>query len=647
MRRTVAPLILTLALGLVSGLAACATRTVHTHSAPPPLSPRTAPDARSDQDQRPLWIEPLYVGGDAAILFANESFPIEDAIARALERAGYAIVPLEERRVAIERMRSGFLPEEERQCAPMPPAAGYLEARFAGLRRLSARLDCMAEEPPQTDPSAPFSPGCVLRAELYEPNDHGPIAIAEAGRRFPLGVAVDAIVNELDRHGLALSPPPQEEGAGTLFGLGGLGIVDRRSVIIASLDATGAWDSATRSQLDALLEESLAPLHAELSACESGEPRFDHWANDMQMDVGPDGRVERCEPQFLHHHPDPAMPCQCRVIAQKLHFGPSQGMRRLRFALTVRTERASPAYDRAATTYAYFRGRQADDESVFYGDQAFDRDPIVRCLTAQGTHVPETRVLADIDVGADGRTRGIELRMMTGDTLTDPLLACVRDSVTRLRSTCPFSGRARVRGEIDLGRVRIGGGAVPASLVARIGELGIELPSGAWQLDVPREDAPLFFVTMNGAVLDANGAAIDPSTAVNGEELRVIADARAPVARIIAFLRTHSSVRRVFFAVQQSEGGVLYRVLHVADIPPDASSERCVLNGSALVHEEGEHQTTFEDVDASTIAAHIDPHASTPVALHVSSDEVATAQLLRVMDGIRSHDRRAILDLAH
>jgi hypothetical protein len=595
----------------------------------------------------PLWLEPLYVGGDAAILFANESFPIEDAIARALERAGYAIVPLEERRVAIERMRSGFLPEEERQCVPMPPAAGYLEARFAGLRRLSARLDCMAEEPAWAEPNAPFSPGCVLRAELYGPNDHGPIAIAEAERRFPLGVPIDVIVNELDRHGLALSPPPQEEGVGTLFGLGGLGISDQRSVIVASLDATGAWDSATRSQLDASIEEALTPLHAQLSACESGEPRFDHWANDMQMDVGPDGRIERCEPQLLHHHPNPAMPCQCRVIAQKLHFGPSQGMRRLRFALTVRTERASPAYDRAATTYAYFRGRQADDESVLYGDQAFDSDPIVRCLMAQGTHVPETRVLADIDVGADGRTRGIELRTMTGDTLTDPLLACVRDSVTRLRFTCPFSGRARVRGEIDLGRVRTGGGTVPASLVARIGELGIELPPGAWQLDVPREDAPLFFVTMNGAVLDANGAAIEQSNTVNDEELRVIADARAPVARIIAFLSTHSSVRRMFFAAQQSEGGVLYRVLNVADISPDASSERFVLNGRAVVHQDGEQQTTLEDVDTSTIAAHIDPHASPPVALNISSDEVATAQLLRVMDGIRSHDRRAILVLAH
>ncbi|MBN8609558.1 MAG: hypothetical protein J0L92_03185 [Deltaproteobacteria bacterium] len=598
---------------------------------PAPLTPR------GEADENRVWLEPTRAHGEGLVLFADDVAPIEDAIARALARTGYDVVPPDERRAAITRMRAGHLPDREGQCAPMPPAAGYLAARYEGLVRISSTLACRSQRP-AWNPEGPFTPGCVLTVATHR--GEGPVE-REGEIVFPLGVSREVIIESLERDAIALHDVEPEDGAAMLLGMMGEG--SRVPVAIRDVETMGPWDATLAPHLEEHLERALAPHRETLLACDAHEPLFDHWGNDFVIEVRADGVITRCEPELEDHRARASMPCECAILSRVLDFGSAPSVRRLRFAMHVDVGVTAAAA--AATHYASaeLRVRDADDRSIEYGDPALGPQ-LQACLEGMGGDLSNVRLLANLVVGADGRVLEARARPIAGDAIDPTLDACAMEALRATRFTCPFTGRAEVRAELDLFRARFGGGNVDPRIVAQ-GREGPSLPRAEWHLDVPQASAPTFYATSDGSVVDAAQDSVD-GVVIPGEDVRLVVYGDVPVARIARWLQTIDAprLRRVFFVVEAGDGEPIWRLVHVVrEAPADPHDALEVSSlGVARRSDDPEREIEIESEDPEELSEAIDPRSSEPLYLEASEDDPSLQSLLRAVDAARGVGRRAV-----
>lgn len=590
-----------------------------------------------------VWMEPTRLRGEGLVVFAEEAAPLEDAIARALRRAGLDVVPLEERRVAVARMRAGRLPDRDGGCAPMPPPARWLEARYEGARMIVSSLDCRTEPPAWMEDEEEFTPGCILRVEVRQERRRVERA---AERVFRLGVSSADVIEALDREGLDLQMVGPDGGGASLL-LGMLGDGARPPVIVRDLEVMGTWDATLASHLDVHLEQALAPHREELLACDRGEPHFDFWANDFVIEVARDGRITRCEPEMQDHNARASFACECGVMARRLDFGAGLGLRRLRFATDVdrgRTHTRAPSTHDAGAT---FRVRDASDRTVMLGSAVFG-DQLRACLADLSGDLSPSRLLANLVVGADGRVTEASVRAMPGDVIALQLEACALEALHATRLTCPFEGEARVRGEIDLYRVRRGDVSVERAIADRVRAEGLVLPTGRWHFDTPLHSAPVFYVSSSSR-RDAGGALVD-AMAVEGEDVKVVATTGTTMGELAVWLRTLQAprLRRIFFAIDSGDELPTWSVLYVS-APSTSPADVLAVSGARVAGRVQTGGSTMEisisSPDARGFVGAVGTRSSAPVVLEIT-DDTSLQQALHVIDAVRSTERRAAWQLA-
>ena len=561
--------LITLLCGALLALAGCFPQprgyTVTVHADPPPAV--TLPPA----NEHVIALAPVRVSSESSVVFWNETFPIEDAVAQFLARpidgVTYSVVPPATTRALITRMQMGYFPETEGQCAPLPSAASVMGDHFEHAHIAETHIHC-AEHPPQwAQPGEAFTPGCDLTITLTESGDHESQNPTVFEGHFPVGVSLNQIRDAIAAGQLTRKPPANEGGAGGLGLLGALvGESATPNVSFDTLNLVGQWGMVNEAMLQQIFNYNVPALNQ----CEDGEPRFDFWGNPLLVEVNGMGFVTRCENEMPDHLPLSNATCRCNVISSRMNFGMSQGPRRMRLEYSIRQPQHALRTEAANDFRAMpeFHERTASDPSTLLGTTAFPREQITECLKAVNARVPMTRVLVNFEVNAQGRVVHTDFRMPAASTpLPDSLRACVAQAANTIRFTCPFSGRSTVSADIELSMERNSHRSnTNDEEDAQIAALHIELPHRSDWLTgatVPFE-SPLFFVTAAGALVDVRGHVVDAAH-VEAADIRLAIDRRAPMSKVAAIAMALRA--NIVFALGGAGHNAVYVSVRRANIP--------------------------------------------------------------------------------
>lgn len=518
-------------------------------AAAPALPPPVAPPA--DVGERALVVQPLHVMGDAAIWFAEEGWPVEAAVAEVVAKEGWDVVPVGDVQAAVARIDAGRLPDREGACSPILPAETWIEQAYDGASFADLQLRCYTRRPWFHE--GPFAPGCVVRASILDGENH---EVERHEATLGLGVTPADVAAAVRAGALRRVEVPPRMGGGVF---GGLGSRERKPVRVRDLDTVGPWKPEDLEGLAPRLEA----LHAELAACSAGpSARFDAWGNPLQIAVGRDGRVERCERQFVDHHAEAGQACECGVVAERVRFSRARGERRLRMELDV--EPLAPGNVRfdAEVSSALTVVATADPTAIVAhegGSAAYEA--VLACAREAGRLSTQRWPLAFV-VGPDGRARSatVGLPLDGGD---EALRACLSDAMTAARFTCPFTGEADVRAMLTLARMPRDSSALSKATVERAEALGVAVPRSPWVFEPGLPDATVLAVAKDGGV-----TVLQEGTATG--EVAVVADAGAPLTALGTALRTRGPAKgRVYVAARTSADVVGWRFV-VGVSPADA-----------------------------------------------------------------------------
>lgn len=506
---------------------------------PAPVAPLSPPTARS------VWVSPLILAG-SAIWYTEEARVVEDAIAVELGRRGYDVASMARVHAAIDRMHAGLFPDRDGGCAAMSSALAWLEVDHTGYARAATRLDCAPDSPGMGPFGATEPVGCTLSVNVHPPGGtHSPAT------RLSLSLPAGARAREVARAVPKLAPaaPP---AVGGLLGALGVGWVGQRPVHARGVVSSGGWRVTDLVRLD----EGLAPLHPPLAVCEE-QPAWwlDSTSNPLVLSVDGHGRVTRCEAQ-AEHHLAPRAECRCVVLRDQLVLPGGAADRRLRFDLDVMPLVRPPSAPTATLDRLVdLTAARADDPTTLLGSDFLLDDPIGACLS---TPTPTQRWPMTLEVGPDGRVTSAkaDLPLDGGDPT---MQACLGAALVGQQRACPHSGRATVQANVLLqAHTR---GDPPSDAMEWAKTLGITLPYVAWSGVRPPAGARLV-----GLLAGGSRRASEATSSGTDADLRVVADATASAADLVALIHAYGgpAVRRVY--LQGNHEGAWLRLLVVA--PP-------------------------------------------------------------------------------
>ncbi len=569
-----------------------------------------------------VWIEEPRFDGVGQVVMSEEIAVVDEALQRALERSGLTVVPVRERQIAIARMRAGYLPDRRGRCEAMPAPARYLDARYGDVPGVRSSLTCSEQSTSATAGTGE----CRWRVEMGRPD-----SLRAFERSLPLGTTVEGLAATIEGERITLAPTANPAGLGALIGPSGLAA----AVDVGGLETSGAWSVGQLANLSTMLRRVLAPQQSLLQRCMLEAPRFDVWANDLSIEVSPTGRVTRCEAALADHLLQPTEACACGPLRDSLDLGPAEGVRRMRFEVSVRGS-GSTWSEPTTHVVARARARVASDPTVLLG--GVDDGAFQRCVRA-GPLFAERRVVLDLEVGADGRVAESAAAAFDRDELPEDVLRCVADAAGTLRLTCPFSGSARVRIEVVLSRTPRAHAYPPDSVLRAASDGGIELAPSLWHNDAPDASPAVAWLTADGRLVEGDATTLRRALQA-GQPLGLVIDRRAPVERLEALLRDVGvpASGRIYVAVGRRGS---WRALFV-----ESSNDRRAVVAGVRVEEMAlsRDANRIESSDPEVLAGAIDADSSEPTRLVVRPG-TSFAALVRAMDAADVHDRRPVLVL--
>jgi hypothetical protein len=410
--------------------------------------PTAAAPAQERYTERDLVLDPPVAYGDQTVWFADELWPVADAVAAFLARpdaGGYRVIAPAAMRAFWRDVQAGGLPGVANRCEAAPPPARLARYIYRGASFAEVRIDC-----PTAKDGVPLlaTAPCRLEVETSAPRPTpGDPENLEAGSRFVAtlspGEAPARWAERVRASGLTRTAASDRSG-----GLGIAGMIDMATPG-AGRPRFAVRNVAQSIEWQAPISTATFMSHGEaLAACGDNQRTWrDWWMQPYLIEVNAAGTVDRCEFQHPDHLPVPAFPCICDVM-RKVAFGAGPAGRRARFDLTLMDNRSPSAPRDRLRRIIYVEGVQASDRSAILGSSEIDRRALEACLWPVTTPVARMIVPVRLVVGADGRVTGAETRWV--DAVPPPVRNCVDQVLGRAQFACPLSGAARVEARLSI-----------------------------------------------------------------------------------------------------------------------------------------------------------------------------------------------------
>lgn len=217
-------------------------------------------------------------------------------------------------------------------------------------------------------------------------------------------------------------PPPVEGALSGILGALGPNFVGLR---IDEVSYRGPWQKAPPVSV----YDAVRPA---LDACMS-DVRRDYWKNDIALEVGTDGKMNRCEPWLWYRLPWPGTACVCEAL-RGVQFDAGPAGRRARFEFSSHLPPPRVSDGRVIT--AYLSDEKASDETAVSGPIGVSGVALAQCFVANPP-AKELQFTLGWQVDAGGRTQSVRVDLPEASQR-----ACVEGVVKAAQFACPQAGAA-------------------------------------------------------------------------------------------------------------------------------------------------------------------------------------------------------------